>query len=81
MQSCPQTLKLSLLPTLPGSTLHAYDAAFMSPRTSPRQANLREKAQLMFAPEIERTLVRLVHEIIEKNIGSGLQPLKFSGKP
>jgi pyrimidine operon attenuation protein/uracil phosphoribosyltransferase len=42
----------------------------MSPRTTPRQANLREKAQLMSASEIERTLVRLVHEIIEKNNGA-----------
>jgi pyrimidine operon attenuation protein/uracil phosphoribosyltransferase len=42
----------------------------MTPRTSPRQPNLREKAQLMSASEIERTLVRLVHEIIEKNNGA-----------
>ncbi len=31
---------------------------------------LREKAQLMSASEIERTLVRLAHEIIEKNNGT-----------
>jgi pyrimidine operon attenuation protein / uracil phosphoribosyltransferase len=31
---------------------------------------LKEKAQLMSASEIERTLVRLVHEIIEKNNGA-----------
>jgi len=30
----------------------------------------RQKAQLMSAAEIERTLVRLVHEIIEKNDGA-----------
>ena len=48
----------------------AYDAAFMTTRTSPHQPNLREKAQLMSASEIERTLVRLVHEIIEKNNGA-----------
>ncbi|MGA8490907.1 MAG: bifunctional pyr operon transcriptional regulator/uracil phosphoribosyltransferase PyrR [Terriglobales bacterium] len=42
----------------------------MSPRTATRQPNLREKAQLMSASEIERTLVRLVHEIIEKNSGA-----------
>src|ERR1700732_5456766 len=52
----------------PAST--AYDAAFMTPRPSPRQSNLQEKAQLMSASEIERTLVRLVHEIIEKNNGA-----------
>ena len=50
--------------------LPAYDAAFMTPRTSSRQSSLREKAQLMSASEIERTLVRLVHEIIEKNNGA-----------
>lgn len=33
------------------------------------KANLRQKAQLMSASEIERTLVRLAHEIIEKNNG------------
>jgi pyrimidine operon attenuation protein/uracil phosphoribosyltransferase len=43
----------------------------MTPRTSPRPANLKEKAQLMSASEIERTLVRLVHEIIERNNGAG----------
>jgi len=32
--------------------------------------NLRQKAQLMSASEIERTLVRLAHEIIEKNNGT-----------
>jgi pyrimidine operon attenuation protein/uracil phosphoribosyltransferase len=32
-------------------------------------APLREKARLMSASEIERTLVRLAHEIIEKNNG------------
>jgi pyrimidine operon attenuation protein/uracil phosphoribosyltransferase len=42
----------------------------MTPRTSPRQGNLKEKTQLMSASEIERTLVRLVHEIIEKNNGA-----------
>lgn len=42
----------------------------MTPRPSNRPANLKEKAQLMSASEIERTLVRLVHEIIEKNNGA-----------
>jgi len=42
----------------------------MTPRTSSRQSSLREKAQLMSASEIERTLVRLAHEIIEKNDGA-----------
>jgi len=43
----------------------------MAPRPLPRPADLKEKAQLMSASEIERTLVRLVHEIIEKNNGAG----------
>ena len=37
-----------------------------TPVTKPK---LREKGQLMSASEIERTLVRLAHEIIEKNDG------------
>jgi pyrimidine operon attenuation protein / uracil phosphoribosyltransferase len=42
----------------------------MSARASSRQSSLHEKAQLMSASEIERTLVRLAHEIIEKNNGA-----------
>jgi len=64
--------------------LPAYDAAFMNPRTSPRPANLREKAQLMSASEIERTLVRLAHEIMEKNNGAtdlGLVGVRRRGVP
>ncbi len=41
----------------------------MTSNTS-RPASTRQKAQLMSASEIERTLVRLVHEIIEKNDGA-----------
>src|SRR5580700_8737592 len=58
------------MPALLPTALHAYDSAFMTPRPSTRPANLKEKAQLMSASEIERTLVRLVHEIIEKNSGA-----------
>jgi pyrimidine operon attenuation protein / uracil phosphoribosyltransferase len=36
----------------------------------PQPVGTRQKAQLMSASEIERTLVRLVHEIIEKNDGA-----------
>lgn len=49
----------------------------MTPRASARQLHLREKAQLMSASEIERTLVRLAHEIIEKN--NGANDLGFVG--
>src|SRR6202790_511571 len=34
-----------------------------------RPPHLREKGQIMSASEIERTLVRLAHEIVEKNNG------------
>jgi pyrimidine operon attenuation protein/uracil phosphoribosyltransferase len=45
---------------------------------------LREKSQLMSASEIERTLVRLVHEIVEKNNGAkdlGLVGIRRRGVP
>lgn len=48
----------------------AYHAAFMASRKSGPQPGARQKAQLMSSSEIERTLVRLVHEIIEKNDGA-----------
>jgi pyrimidine operon attenuation protein/uracil phosphoribosyltransferase len=50
----------------------------------PRQGNLREKTQLMSASEIERTLVRLAHEIVEKNDGAanlGLVGIRRRGVP
>ena len=42
----------------------------MSSKMPVRLPNLRQKAQLMSASEIERTLLRLAHEIIEKNDGA-----------
>lgn len=42
----------------------------MTSKGSLRKPNTRQKSQLMSASEIERTLVRLVHEIIEKNDGA-----------
>ncbi len=45
-----------------------------TPTTTPK---LRLKAQLMSASEIERTLVRLAHEIIEKN--NGIKDLALVG--
>jgi len=41
------------------------------------QFSLREKTQLMSASEMERTLLRLAHEIVEKN--GGVQDLGFIG--
>lgn len=49
-----------------------------------RQGTVREKAQLMSASEIERTLVRLAHEIVEKNNGAddlGLVGIRRRGVP
>ena len=45
---------------------------------------LREKTRIMSASEIERTLIRLAHQIIEKNNGGqnlGLVGIKRHGVP
>src|SRR6266481_699255 len=42
-----------------------------------RLPNLREKGRIMSASEIERTLVRLAHEIVEKN--NGVEDLTLVG--
>src|SRR5438552_14702828 len=42
----------------------------MTSKNSPRQLNTRLKAQLMSASEIERTLLRVVREIGERNDGA-----------
>ena len=45
---------------------------------------LREKSRIMSASEIERTLIRLAHQIIEKNNGGqnlGLVGIKRRGVP
>lgn len=39
--------------------------------SSPKIATVREKSQLMSASEIDRTLVRLANEILERNNGLG----------
>ena len=52
-----------------------------TPASNPR---LREKGRLMSASEIERTLVRLAHEIVERNNGAanlGLVGIKRRGVP
>jgi len=48
----------------------------MSTLPAPRQPVLFEKAQLMSASEIERTLVRLAHEMVEK---TGVEKLALVG--
>jgi len=49
----------------------------METGTSHRLPNLQEKGRLMSASEIERTLVRLAHEIVEKN--NGIEDLVLVG--
>src|SRR6266849_5036353 len=56
---------------------HAYDAAFMNSHPSGRPVEIHQKAQLMSASEVERTLVRLAHEILEKN--NGVEDLTLVG--
>src|SRR5580698_2321419 len=55
-----------------------------NPDSSPTTPHLREKGRLMSASEIERTLVRLAHEIVERNNGAanlGLVGIKRRGVP
>ena len=56
---------------------HAYDAAFMNSRAAGLPIEIREKAQLMSASEVERTLIRLAHEMLEKN--NGVEDLALVG--
>ncbi len=56
----------------------------MSTKSAEPKATLREKAQLMSASEMERTLVRLAHEILEKSggvDGLGLVGIRRRGVP
>ena len=56
----------------------------MSEETGNKAPQLRVKGRLMSASEIERTLVRLAHEIVEKNDGAqnlGLVGIKRRGVP
>jgi len=56
----------------------------MNARNTARKAELHQKAQLMSASEIERTLVRLAYEIVEKNggiEGLGLVGIRRRGVP
>ncbi len=55
-----------------------------APISAPSAPRLREKGRLMSASEIERTLVRLAHEIVERNNGGtnlGLVGIKRRGVP
>lgn len=48
---------------------HAYDPAFMNARPLRPPSEIHQKAQLMSASEVERTLIRLAHQILEKHNG------------
>lgn len=69
MPVVPRALRSAADCSLPRGASPAYDAAFMATKSSDRPPHIREKAQLMSASEIERTLVRLAHEIVEKHNG------------
>jgi pyrimidine operon attenuation protein/uracil phosphoribosyltransferase len=49
----------------------------MNSRSSGRPVETQQKAQLMSASEVERTLIRLAHEILEKN--NGIEDLALVG--
>lgn len=60
------------------------DAPASATTTERTSLKLREKGRLMSASEIERTLVRLAHEIVERNNGAanlGLIGIKRRGVP
>ena len=57
---------------------------FMATKSNSPKSALRQKAQLMSTSEIERTLVRLAHEIVEKHggfDGLGLVGIRRRGVP
>src|SRR5207302_11193687 len=81
---CCLVCRLVCCLVLPVMVEPAYDAAFMASKSIGRQSSVREKGQLMSSSEIERTLVRLAHEIIEKNNGIsdlGLVGVRRRGVP
>ncbi len=49
----------------------------MNARVPERPVEIQQKAQLMSASEVERTLIRLAHEILEKN--NGVEDLALVG--
>ncbi len=60
------------------------DTVSSSAEPTPSAPKLREKGRLLSASEIDRTLVRLAHEIVERNHGAtnlGLVGIKRRGVP
>ncbi len=73
LPTAPQENLDTLLTALAPPGEDSYDQAENMkeiPVSSQSTSLLREKSRLMSASEIERTLVRLAHEIVEKNNGS-----------
>jgi pyrimidine operon attenuation protein / uracil phosphoribosyltransferase len=69
---------------LASNPLGPYHATVMTIENVVRKTGLHEKSQLMSASEIERTLVRVAHEIVEKNDGVdglGLVGIRRRGVP
>lgn len=74
----------SACPRLASEGLGRVSCATMSAKNASAKVGLRQKAQLMSASEIERTFVRLAHEIVEKNDGIdglGLVGIRRRGVP
>jgi pyrimidine operon attenuation protein/uracil phosphoribosyltransferase len=64
--------------------IEVEDYSMTNTKNSARRTALRQKSQLMSASEIERTLVRLAYEIVEKNDGIeglGLIGIRRRGVP
>ena len=64
--------------------IEVEDYSMTNTKNSARRTALRQKSQLMSASEIERTLVRLAYEIVEKNggvEGLGLIGIRRRGVP
>ena len=76
---------LSAVACNPARSKKFYEASpTMNAKSKPGKTGLRQKAQLMSPSEIERTLVRLAYEIVEKNGGVealGLVGIRRRGVP
>jgi len=68
---------------LASSPAPAYHATVMTSENAVRKTSLRQKAQLMSASEVDRTLVRLAYQIVEENgvDGLGLIGVRRRGVP
>src|ERR1700744_3107462 len=77
----PWTTASPSFPSLRQPKYHPARAIMSKAKATP---GLREKTRVMSASEIERTLIRLAHQIVEKNNGGknlGLVGIKPRGVP